>query len=127
MDQAIAPAERDRPGFVGVAAGFDLTRPQTAAEAAAIEAGMDRFAVLVFHDQNLDDEAQLAFTRNFGTLETATGDLAQGAQRRLGMEVNDISNLDRDGRVVARDDRRRLFNLGNMLWHSDSSVQGDAC
>jgi alpha-ketoglutarate-dependent 2,4-dichlorophenoxyacetate dioxygenase len=39
------------------------------------------------------------------------------------MEVNDISNLDRDGGVLARDDRRRLFALGNMLWHSDSSFK----
>ena len=39
------------------------------------------------------------------------------------MEVNDISNLDQHNRVLARDDRRRLFSLGNMLWHSDSSFK----
>ena len=123
MDQSITPVDASRPGFVGEANGFDLTRPITAEEVAQIEAGMDRFAVLVFHDQVLDDDKQLEFTRRFGALETATGDIAQGAQRRLSMEVNDISNLDRDGRVVARDDRRRLFGLGNMLWHSDSSFK----
>lgn len=123
MDRSITPVDAARPGFVGEAHGFDLTRPIAPAEVAAIEAGMDRFAVLVFRGQVLDDEAQLAFTRRFGTLETATGDIAQGASRRLGMEVNDISNLDREGRVVARDDRRRLFGLGNMLWHSDSSFK----
>jgi alpha-ketoglutarate-dependent 2,4-dichlorophenoxyacetate dioxygenase len=53
----------------------------------------------------------------------ATGDIAQGGQRRLSMEINDISNLDRDGAVLGRDDRRRLFSLGNMLWHSDSSFK----
>ena len=37
--------------------------------------------------------------------------------------MSDISNLDRDGRMLARDDRRRAFNLGNQLWHSDSSFK----
>ena len=53
----------------------------------------------------------------------ASGDIVQGAERRLGDEINDISNLDRDNRVRARDDRARLFGLGNMLWHSDSSFK----
>jgi alpha-ketoglutarate-dependent 2,4-dichlorophenoxyacetate dioxygenase len=47
----------------------------------------------------------------------------QGGDRRLSMDINDISNLDKDGRVLARDDRKRLFSLGNMLWHSDSSFK----
>ncbi len=56
-------------------------------------------------------------------METATGDIAAREQRRLSMHINDISNLDQDGNVVSRDDRRRLFGLGNMLWHSDSSFK----
>ena len=111
------------PAFVAEAAGLDLRQPLAPQDVAAIEAAMDRYAVLVFRNQPLDDAQQLAFSRNFGTLETATGDLAQGEQRRLGMEMNDISNVDKDGRVLARDDRRRLFGLGNMLWHSDSSFK----
>jgi alpha-ketoglutarate-dependent 2,4-dichlorophenoxyacetate dioxygenase len=123
MTIEIRPAEPERnPGFAGVVEGVDLRRPMSAAEVAAIEAGMDRFAVLVFHDQKIDDEQQLAFSRNFGPMETATGDI-QLVNRRLSMDVNDISNLDRDGRVMARDDRKRLFSLGNMLWHSDSSFK----
>ena len=112
-----------RPDFAGEVSGIDLTRPLTAAEVAAVAAGMDRFAVLVFRDQRLTDEQQIAFSANFGPLEQATGDLAQGAARRLSMQVNDISNLDRENRVLARDDRRRLFGLGNRLWHSDSSFK----
>src|SRR5260370_8265304 len=42
---------------------------------------------------------------------------------RLRPEVADISNLDTDGRVLPRDDRRNLFNLGNQLWHTDSSFK----
>ena len=123
MTLVIIPADPARPGFVGAASGIDLQQPLTPAKVAAIEAGMDRYAVLVFRGQPLDDAQQLVFSRNFGTLETATGDLAQGEQRRLGMEMNDIGNVDKDGRVLARDDRRRLFGLGNMLWHSDSSFK----
>jgi len=84
---------------------------------------MDRFGVLVFRDQHFTDETQLAFSRNFGALEQATGDIAQGHERRLSMDVNDISNLDRNNQLLARDDRRRLFGLGNRLWHSDSSFK----
>ncbi len=112
-----------RPEFAGLVRGVDLTAPLAPAEVAAIAAGMDRFAVLVFPDQRLTDDQQVAFSARFGPLEHATGDLAQGAERRLSMTVNDISNLDRDNRVLAREDRRRLFGLGNRLWHSDSSFK----
>jgi alpha-ketoglutarate-dependent 2,4-dichlorophenoxyacetate dioxygenase len=123
MSFTIRPADPARPDFVGEVEGLDLRQPITPADAAAIEAGMDRHAVLVFRGQAIDDAQQLAFTRHFGPLESATGDIARADQRRLSMEVNDISNLDRDGSVLARDDRRRLFSLGNMLWHSDSSFK----
>ncbi|MCU0984752.1 MAG: TauD/TfdA family dioxygenase [Acetobacteraceae bacterium] len=118
---AIDPVSR--PDFAGEVAGIDLTRPVTPAEVAAIEAGMARFAVLVFRDQRIDDDQQVAFSRHFGPLEEATGDLRPTAERRISMALNDISNLDKDGKVMARDDRRRLFSLGNMLWHSDSSFK----
>jgi alpha-ketoglutarate-dependent 2,4-dichlorophenoxyacetate dioxygenase len=39
------------------------------------------------------------------------------------MGMADVSNLDQHGRPLARDDRRRMFNLGNQLWHSDSSFR----
>jgi alpha-ketoglutarate-dependent 2,4-dichlorophenoxyacetate dioxygenase len=84
---------------------------------------MDEFGVLVFRDQDLSDEQQVAFSRALGPLESATGDIAKPEERRLSMDVNDISNVDKDNKVVARDDRRRLFGLGNQLWHSDSSFK----
>ena len=89
----------------------------------AIEDAMDRYAVLIFPDQQLTDEQQFAFSKKFGAMEKATGDINQNDDRRLPLEINDISNLDREGSVLARDDRARLFGLGNMLWHSDSSFK----
>jgi alpha-ketoglutarate-dependent 2,4-dichlorophenoxyacetate dioxygenase len=109
--------------FVGDVSGIDITRPLTAAEAAAIEAGMDRYAVLVFHDQFLTDEQQVAFSLNFGELEPAVANVTKPQDRRLQLNIADISNLDQHNALLARDDKRRMFNLGNMLWHSDSSFK----
>jgi len=123
MAVQITPVDPARPDFAGMVSGVEIAAGVSPAVAAEIERGMDRFAVLVFRGQRIDDTQQLAFSRHFGPLETATGDIVQGAERRLSMDVNDISNVDKDGRVLARDDRKRLFSLGNMLWHSDSSFK----
>ena len=119
--QPIDPVHRDF--FAGEVSGIDLTRTLTDAEVAAIHAGMDRFGVLVFQDQHLTDDQQLAFSRQLGPLEQATGDIAAPQDRRVSMDLNDISNLDKNNEVLPRDDRRRLFGLGNQLWHSDSSFK----
>src|SRR5438094_7218080 len=85
---------------------------------------MDRYAVLVFHNQPLDDEQQLAFTRSLGDIEHAIGtSLRAPDEYRLPTTFADVSNLDKHNQVFARDDRRRLFGLGNRLWHSDSSFK----
>lgn len=122
---AIRPASPlERPDFFGVVTGVDLRQTLDAPTVAAVEAGMDRYGVLHFPGQAITDEQQLGFGRCFGELELANGDIAQGAERRLAeAHLNDISNLGKNGEVLARDDRRRLFGLGNMLWHSDSSFK----
>jgi alpha-ketoglutarate-dependent 2,4-dichlorophenoxyacetate dioxygenase len=112
------------PVFVGEVSGVDIARPLTADEVAAIDEGMNRYAVLVFHDQKISDEQQMAFTVNFGTMEDARGgNITKPEDRRLQVGMNDVSNLGRDGAPMPRDSRQRLFNLGNMLWHSDSSFR----
>jgi alpha-ketoglutarate-dependent 2,4-dichlorophenoxyacetate dioxygenase len=112
------------PVFIGEVSGIDLRRPLPREEVAAIESGMDRHAVLVFHDQDITDEQQVAFSRNFGEIEnSAGGNVTRPHEKRLGHLMNDVSNLGQDNKPLARDDRRRLFNLGNQLWHSDSSFR----
>jgi alpha-ketoglutarate-dependent 2,4-dichlorophenoxyacetate dioxygenase len=113
----------NRPDFAGEVNGVDLRETMTQEQVAAIVEGMDKFAVLVFHDQKIDDEQQLAFSRNFGTLELANADIRRDEDRRLAPEVADISNLGKGNDIMSREDRRRLFGLGNMLWHSDSSFK----
>jgi alpha-ketoglutarate-dependent 2,4-dichlorophenoxyacetate dioxygenase len=112
------------PVFVGEVSGVDLAKPVAKEDVAAIEAGMDRYAVLVFRDQRIDDEQQLAFTRNFGAIEEARGgNITKPQDLRLRQGMVDVSNLDKQGKPLARDDRQRMFNLGNRLWHSDSSFR----
>jgi alpha-ketoglutarate-dependent 2,4-dichlorophenoxyacetate dioxygenase len=112
------------PVFAGEVSDVDLTKPIAPADVAAIDAGMDRYAVLVFREQKISDAEQMAFTLNFGPLEkSAGGHIAKADERRLEPGMIDVSNLDQTGQTLARDDRRRLFNLGNRLWHSDSSYR----
>jgi alpha-ketoglutarate-dependent 2,4-dichlorophenoxyacetate dioxygenase len=112
------------PCFAAEVEGLDLTKPLSPDEVAAVHAGMDTYAVLVFHDQKLDDEQQLAFTRGLGEIEHAIGtSLRAPDELRLPTTFADVSNLDKEHKVFAREDRRRLFALGNRLWHSDSSFK----
>jgi alpha-ketoglutarate-dependent 2,4-dichlorophenoxyacetate dioxygenase len=114
-----------KPDFVGVVSAVDISVPLSPDQVAAIEAGMDRYAVLVFPDQPLTDQEQCAYSRNFGELEaTLIGQMSKPAERRLGpVEIGDISNLDPAGKLRARDDTRRMYALGNRLWHSDASFR----
>jgi len=101
--------------------GVDLTRALTLEFFAEIEAAFSRYGILIFPEQPVTDEQQLVFSRLFGPLEVNPN--YAGAKMRLRPDVADISNLDAEGRVLARDDRRNLFNLGNQLWHTDSSFK----
>src|SRR6201994_4840102 len=113
------------PDFVGEVSAIDISLHLSSDQVAAIEAGMDRYAVLVFRDQALTDEQQCGYSRNFGELEeTLIGQMSKPGERRLGpVEMGDISNLDPAGKLRARDDNRRMYALGNRLWHSDASFR----
>ena len=112
------------PVFVGEVTGIDIGKPLSRDEVAALEAGMDRYAVLVYPGQHITDEQQMAFARNFGQLEDSRGgNITRPQDRRLDSGMNDVSNLAKDGSILERESRQRLFNIGNMLWHSDSSFR----
>src|SRR5262252_5408606 len=113
------------PVFVGEVAGIDCRSPLNPAEVTAIESGMDQYAVLVFRDQDLADEEQIAFTRHFGELEgySTPGHIRRREEQRLGPGIADFSNLDKNGKIMSDDDRVWFFKLGDRLWHSDSSFR----
>lgn len=109
------------PLFVGEVDGIDLARPIGDGEHAALEAAINRYAVLVFHGQRLDDDQLLALGRRFGSIAAPRN---HRVERRLQhAELADISNLDEKNEFRRRDDHRRLDALGNQLWHSDASFR----
>src|SRR3954468_2711135 len=109
------------PIFAAEAAGVDLSTNLPETTVTEIKAAIDRYAVLVFHGQRLDDDGQLAFARRFGPIEPPQA--YSGARRLKHAEFADVSNLDAEGRPRGRDDRRRMNALGNRLWHTDASFR----
>ena len=104
--------------------GVDISQPIDDSTAQAIHDGMDRYAVLVFKKQPLTAEQQLAFSNALGPQEeTHRNTLRKLEDFRHAKEFADVSNLDRDAKPLAIDDRRRLFGIGTRLWHSDSSFK----
>ena len=111
------------PHFMGEIGNIDLGQTLDKATVDALTAAIDRHAVLVFHDQLIDDEQQQEFSRNFGDLETTVRAYRRDFVARLDVHMADISNLDENNRLLPANDRRRLNALGNRLWHSDSSFK----
>lgn len=112
------------PVFAAEVRGLDLRRPIDAEIAAEIEAAMDRYGVLVFRRQNLDEDQQMAFTRWFGPLDRGFAKVRKHARHRFKTDLlADISNVDFNGEVVPVGHPKRVGSLANQLWHSDSSFQ----
>ena len=110
--------------FAGEVTGIDLTKPLSTESVNAIHDGMDEYAVLFFRGQPLTADEQLAFSKQLGEIEHAIGtSLRDDKDARLPTTFADVSNLDRDERPFDINDRRRLFAIGNRLWHSDSSFK----
>lgn len=109
------------PLFVAEVTGVDLSRPLSDEVFAEIHAAFDRHAVLVFPDQPLTDEQQIAFSKRFGPIESAPN--YAGKALRLTSEMTDISNLDHEGKLLDAADPVNRYNLGNQLWHTDSSFK----
>jgi len=111
------------PLFVGEVSGVDLRKPVDAGTVEQIIAAADKYAVLVFHDQNIDDAQQLAFSESLGRLASTSLTLRPDFKPRLDPRVTDISNLDEENRRVGDDDRRYLYALSNRFWHTDNAFR----
>jgi alpha-ketoglutarate-dependent 2,4-dichlorophenoxyacetate dioxygenase len=109
--------------FAAEVIDVDLREAANATLVTQIDAAMDRYAVVVLRDQRIDDDQQLAFARALGPLEPSPAVVDAHLQRLKHREMVDISNLEIDGSILGAEDRRRMFNLGNRLWHSDSSFK----
>ena len=111
------------PDFVAEVGDVALGKPLAPADLAAIRAAFTKYAILIFPDQEFDDESQLAFARNFGPLETTVFKARKDHTLRLHENMADVGNLDSQNRILEADNRQRLYNLGNRLWHTDSSFK----
>lgn len=114
------------PLFAGEGRGVDLTRVPDAETVRAIERAMDRYGVLVFRGQPLDQDQQIAFARAFGTLDIGLRRAIQQPHRLKYDELIDISNVGADGSIADRAGRKVASMVANQLWHSDSSFQSPA-
>jgi alpha-ketoglutarate-dependent 2,4-dichlorophenoxyacetate dioxygenase len=111
------------PAFAAQASGIDLRRPLDAATVAAIDAAMDRYAVLVFRGQPLTEAEQIALAKQFGPLDAGLRKATGAATRFQHEELIDIGNVALDGAVAQTSDQKLVGQLANQLWHSDSSFQ----
>jgi len=111
------------PGFVAEIGDIDLSTPLAPADLLAVKEAFTKYAVLIFPDQHLSQDAHLDFARNFGPLETTIALFRKDAKLRVRKEFADVSNLDADNKVWGENSRRRMFELGNRLWHTDSSFK----
>jgi alpha-ketoglutarate-dependent 2,4-dichlorophenoxyacetate dioxygenase len=110
------------PHFVAEVSEIDLRKVDDQATLDQIRAGMDQYAVLVFRKQQLSNKEHLEFSQRFdGKLHTQTS-LSVLTKNRHGNEaLSDVANVNEQGEIMARDDRRRMTNIGNRLWHTDAS------
>lgn len=112
--------------FAAEVRGFDMRDRLDPAAVRCFEDAIDRFAVLVFPAQQVDDAQQLAFTGCFGPPDIGRKKAVKSAESRLPAAMIDLSNLDENGYVIDPNHRRVLSLLGTRLWHSDSSYQRPA-
>ena len=111
------------PNFAAEVGDVDLSRHIEAADLAAVKEAFAKYAVLIFPDQHLSQDQHLDFARHFGPLETTIALHRKDEPLRLRPEFADVSNLNSENNVWGEESRQRLFQLGNRLWHTDSSFK----
>ena len=113
------------PVFAAECSGVDIGEPISPEIAAVIHDAMDRYAVLVFHRSTpLTTDQQIRYTKSLGELEGLyTKIQAEEGVRLDNPLLSDISNLAPGDKMLAPEDRKRQFQMGNRLWHSDSSYK----
>jgi alpha-ketoglutarate-dependent 2,4-dichlorophenoxyacetate dioxygenase len=109
--------------FAAEVGDLDLSAPLSPEHQAEVEAAFNRYSVLVFPDQELTIEQHLDFARCFGPLETTIHASRSDAQLRLREDISDVSNLAKGDIIWGEQSRRRMFEMGNRLWHTDSSFR----
>src|SRR5215216_129348 len=111
------------PDFGAEIGDVDLSRPLDAADVTAIKEAFSKYAVVIFPEQQLSADQHLDFAKHFGPLEVTIALYRKDASLRVPKEFADVSNLDAEDKVWGKESRQRMFQLGNRLWHTDSSFK----
>jgi alpha-ketoglutarate-dependent 2,4-dichlorophenoxyacetate dioxygenase len=111
------------PRFAAEIGDVDLSQPLAPSDLKDVKDAFATYAVLIFPDQHLSQDQHLDFARLFGPLETTIALHRKDARLRVPKEFADVSNISPDNEVWGKDSRQRLFQLGNRLWHTDSSFK----
>ena len=109
--------------FAAEIGDVDLSRPLSHEDQVEIEAAFNRYSVLVFPDQHLTADQHLDFARHFGPLETSIHAVRKDTKLRIPAILADVSNLDPDDSIWGKESRKRMFEMANRMWHSDSSFK----
>ena len=109
--------------FAAEIGDVDLSKPLSDADRTEIETAFNNYSVLVFPDQHLSTDQHLDFARNFGPLETTIHAARSDAKLRVRAEIADVSNLSQDDQIWGKESRKRMFEMGNRMWHTDSSFR----
>ena len=121
----IIETRKEFPDFVAFVSDVDLKNELETDQVKELDTAINEFSVLVFKNQNLNDEQQVRFTKYFGEIEASgnKSNITKAKDRRLSTDLADVSNLDKNNKPFTQNDPRRIFNLGNRLWHTDSSFK----
>lgn len=120
MTIAIFPITQNFAAEIG---DVDLSQPIAVADITAIKEAFWKYSVLIFPEQKLTAQQHLSFARNFGPLETSITTFRKGEKLRVSEEIADVSNISPENALLDRASRQHLYNLGNRLWHTDSSFR----
>lgn len=83
-----------------------------------IRALFERYSLLLFPDQEIDEATHIRLAEMFGPLENRE---AMAEQRDIPFEIPRVSNKRDDGTLLKETDLRLLDLQANMLWHTDST------
>ena len=112
-------------GFAAEVFGIDARENLSHEHKIELTRLINEYAVIIFKNQNINDDEQIKFSENFGTIEPAgtNTELTKMKDRRLSLKMNDVSNLDKNNKPLAKSNQNRIFGLGNRLWHTDASFK----
>jgi alpha-ketoglutarate-dependent 2,4-dichlorophenoxyacetate dioxygenase len=110
--------------FAAEICDVDLSKPLDESLAESLKQALWTYGVVVFPDQVLAQNEHVQFASIFGPLEsTILKNAVSDVPLRVREDIADVSNLDHRNEIWGADSRLRGLQLGNRMWHTDSSFK----